>query len=123
MKWTALATCLLAFVMSSKSYAHDWYSSTSDPVTKDSCCGGDDCAPVDPEWVTETQYGYMLQMTLEQSRTVNKKSKAPVYAIIPWSRVQAPPKADHLFYACIWENNRKVESGSGVICFFASPLM
>lgn len=115
--------CLLALVLSSKLNAHEWFNYTQDPVTQDKCCGGDDCAAVNPEWVTETEFGYLLQMTLEQSRTVNKTSKLPVYAIIPWSRVQSPPNSDHSFYACIWEQNREPKSGNGVICFFASPSM
>ncbi|WP_119270845.1 hypothetical protein [Taklimakanibacter deserti] len=123
--WTAAALILfLVIVWATKPLrAHDWYSSTTDPVSQSKCCGGNDCAPVDPAWVSETEYGYLLQMTVEQARTVNPKAVAPVYALIPWARVQAPPTADHLFYACIWERNRKPEDGSGVICFFATPTM
>jgi len=29
--------------------AHDWYSSTADPVYQSRCCGGHDCAPVKPK--------------------------------------------------------------------------
>jgi hypothetical protein len=51
--------------------AHDWYSSTADPVFQSNCCGGHDCAPVDPAWVSEVSEGYRLTMTANQARTVN----------------------------------------------------
>jgi hypothetical protein len=102
--------------------AHDWYSSSQDPVYQSSCCGGNDCAPVESEWVSEVTNGYRLTMTLEQSLTINPNSVAPVDAIIPWSRVQSPPHADHQFYACIYDQDRAMPR-KGVICFFATPTM
>jgi hypothetical protein len=102
--------------------AHDWYSSTSDPVYQSSCCGGHDCAPIDSAWVSQEPGGYRLRMTIEQSRTVNPSSQAPVNALVPWSRVQSPPHADHEFYACIYDRDR-ARPREGVICFFATPTM
>jgi hypothetical protein len=102
--------------------AHDWYSSTSDPVYQSSCCGGHDCAPVDSAWVSEEREGYRLTMTLDQARTVNPSAQAPVDAIVPWSRIQSPPHADHEFYACIYDRDR-APPRKGVICFFATPVM
>lgn len=102
--------------------AHDWYSSTSDPVYQSSCCGGHDCAPVDPSWVSEVREGYRLTMTLDQARRVNPAAAAPVDAVVPWSRIQSPPNADHLFYACIYDRDRAAPR-NGVICFFATPVM
>jgi hypothetical protein len=102
--------------------AHDWYSSTADPVYQSSCCGGHDCAPVDPSWVSETREGYRLTMTADQARTVNPQAQSPVDAVIPWSRIQSPPNADHLFYACIYDRDRAAPR-HGVICFFATPVM
>jgi hypothetical protein len=102
--------------------AHDWYSSTADPIYQSNCCGGHDCAPVDPAWVSETKEGYHLTMTADQARTVNPAAQSPVDAVIPWSRIQSPPKADHLFYACIYDRDRSPPR-SGVICFFATPTM
>jgi hypothetical protein len=77
--------------------AHDWYGSTSDPVYQSNCCGGHDCAPVDPAWVSEVSEGYRLTMTADQARTVNPSAAFPVDAVIPWSRIQSPPKAEHEF--------------------------
>jgi hypothetical protein len=102
--------------------AHDWYSSTSDPVYQSNCCGGHDCAPVDPAWVSEQREGYRLTMTLDQARTVNPSAQAPVDAVVPWSRIQSPPNADHMYYACIYERDRGAPR-HGVICFFATPTM
>lgn len=119
--WLIGTACLyLAHVATAK--AHDWYSSTSDPVWQSSCCGGHDCAPVDAEWVTEAPGGYQLKMTIEQARTVNPSASEPVDAFVPWSRVQSPPTADHPFYACIYERDRAAPR-RGVICFFATPTM
>src|SRR5262245_43183618 len=86
--------------------AHDWYSSTNDPVFQSSCCGGHDCAPIDPAWVSEVGDGYRLTMTADQARTVNPAAQAPVDALVPWSRIQSPPSADHQFYACIYDSDR-----------------
>ncbi len=102
--------------------AHDWYSSTSDPVYQSNCCGGHDCAPVDPAWVSEVGEGYRLTMTADQARTVNPEAQSPVDAVIPWSRIQSPPKAEHEFYACIYDRDRTAPR-HGVICFFATPTM
>jgi hypothetical protein len=103
-------------------YAHEWYSSASDPVFNSNCCGGHDCAPVDPAWVSEVQGGYQLTMTLDETRTVNPGSRAPISAFIPINRVQSPPKAEHTYYACIYSADRKAPR-EGVICFDAAPTM
>lgn len=102
--------------------AHDWYSSTSDPVFQSNCCGGHDCAPVDSSWVSETRDGYRLTMTVDQARTVNPMASVPVDAVVPWSRIQSPPQAEHQFYACIYDRDRSAPR-FGVICFFATPTM
>src|SRR4029078_2848367 len=115
----AALICLIGARLAS---AHDWYSSTADPVFQSNCCGGHDCAPVDPSWVSEVQDGYHLTMTLDQARTVNPAAQAPVDAVVPWSRIQSPPNADHLFYACIYDTDRAAPR-HGLICFFATPVM
>ena len=104
--------------------AHDWYSSTADPLYSSNCCGGHDCAPVDPAWVRETKEGYRLTMTADQARTVNPAAVTPIDAVIPWSRVQAPPenKDGKPFYACIYDRDRSPPR-NGVICFFSTPTM
>lgn len=113
-------TCL--FICPLKVQAHEWYSNRGDPIYGGGCCGGSDCAPVDPAWVSEVPEGYRLRMSIDQAMTVNPNASAPVDAIIPWNRVQSPPKADHLFYACIYPHDRG-RPRSGVICFFATPTM
>lgn len=116
-----LAVC---YFVVQPAHAHSWYSSTSDPKFQSNCCGGHDCAPVNPGWVSETKEGYHLQMTLEQARTVNPATQAPVDAIIPWDRVQTPPSAGQgeAFHACIYDSDR-APPRMGVICFFATPTM
>lgn len=103
---TGLAGLLLLWARSA--LAHDWYSSTKDPVWDTGYCGGHDCAPVNPEWVTEEPGGFRLRMTVEQARTVNPETSAPIDAFIPWNSIfpvdRNPPRA-------------------GVICFFATPTM
>lgn len=101
-------------------HAHDWYSSTHDPVFSSNCCGGHDCAPVDPAWVFEEKDGFRLKMSLAQARTVNPTTQSPIDAFIPWSRVQSPPNSKAAFYACIYDADRS-EPKRGVICFFATP--
>ena len=54
--------------------------------------------------------------------TVNPAALSPLDAVIPWSRIQSPPKANHLFYACIYDWDRTAPQ-QGVICFFAIPIM
>jgi hypothetical protein len=78
--FVAAMLALMAFC-ARQGHAHDWYSSTSDPVYQSSCCGGHDCAPVDPAWVSDTAEGYRLRMTIEQAKTVNPSADAPVDAI------------------------------------------
>lgn len=117
-----VALLYLGWIALTPAQAHDWYSSTSDPVYQSNCCGGHDCAPVEVEWVYEVKEGYRLVMTLDQAKTVNPSATAPIDAIIPWSRVQTPPNAQHAFYACIYDSNR-APPRNGVICFFATPTM
>lgn len=119
----AAATLYLSWVTLTPARAHDWYSSTADPVYQSGCCGGHDCAPVDPAWISEVSEGYRITMTVEQAMTVNPNAKAPVDAIVPWSRVQSPPKpVKEQFFACIYEQDRTAPR-HGVICFFATPTM
>lgn len=120
-----LGTALWSLLLSIDVEAHDWYSSTSDPVYQSNCCGGHDCAPVDPSWVTPVKEGYHLRMTAAQALTINPGAQSPVDAVIPWSRVQSPPKATKdgaQFYACIYDRDR-TPPRRGVICFFAIPTM
>jgi hypothetical protein len=72
--------------------------------------------------MSEVSEGYRLTMTADQARSVNPSATVAVDAVIPWSRIQSPPKADHLFYACIYDRDRTAPR-RGVICFFATPVM
>lgn len=108
--------------MSNASLAHEWYSTAKDPAYSSNCCGGHDCAPINPEWVDVEGDGYRVRMTTEQSRTINPASSAPVDAFVPGNRVQSPPKGDHPFYACVYDQDRGPPR-HGVICFFATPTM
>ena len=113
-----------SFVVKS-AQSHSWYGGTNDPVYNSGCCGGSDCAPVDPGWVYDHPQGFRLVMTLEQAKTVNPSATAPVDAIIPWNRVQNPPHGhagESQFQACIYPTDRSAPRG-GVICFFATPTM
>ena len=114
--------CLLLLSFAHPAASHEWYSKRTDPVWNYRCCGGEDCASVNPEWVTEVEGGYRLRMSLEQARTVNKNATAPIDAFIPWDRVQSPPNATHLFDACIFNSDRRAPT-NGVICFFVTPAM
>jgi hypothetical protein len=123
--WALFALLPAAWIFLAGSHAvlaHDWYSSTADPVYQSSCCGGHDCAPVDSAWVSEVAEGYRLTMTVDQARTVNPAAQSPVDAVVPWSRIQSPPSATHTFYACIYDQDRAAPR-YGVICFFATPTM
>lgn len=118
--WVLLIIAWVCLLIADRAMAHDWYSSTSDPVTKSSCCGGSDCAPIDTAWVSPAADGVRLRMSISEARTVNPNATAPIDAVIPWSRIQIPPKAEHEFYACIRPTSR-VAPEYGVICFFAKP--
>lgn len=120
MKW--LWGAIFFFAITIQSNAHDWYSSTSDPVYQSSCCGGNDCAPLDSAWVAEEKGGFRLKMNLEQTRTVNPNASVPIDAFIPMNRVQSPPKSDAEYYACVYDHDRDTPR-EGVICFFATPTM
>ncbi|MBK1870582.1 hypothetical protein [Taklimakanibacter albus] len=123
--WPFLAVIVAAWIFPATPrfvLAHDWYGYTADPVYQSNCCGGHDCAPVDPAWVSEVREGYRLTMTVDQARTVNPDAQAPVDAVVPWKRIQSPPEAEHPFYACIYDMDRTAPR-YGVICFFATPVM
>src|SRR5262245_26444314 len=49
---------------------HDWYQEQRDPQFSQSNCCRNDCAEVDPEWVTMVPGGYRLTMTAEQASRV-----------------------------------------------------
>lgn len=95
--------------------AHEWYSSTTDPVTRGGCCGGSDCNVLPDGSVTEVQGGYRVELTLDQAKAINPKAESGIGAFVPRERFQ--PSPDSKFHACIWGKNRDAPH-YGVICFY-----
>ena len=63
--------------------------------------------------------GYVINMTLEQTRRINPNSIAPVNAVIPWKRVkELTPEMANGFHICLFNHNRTAPQ-YGVICFWA----
>lgn len=118
-----LAALVAAFVFLGPvvaALAHEWYSQRKDPVYKQSCCGGSDCARlmIEPGVLEGTAEGYRVRLSLEQSRRINPYSVFPIDALIPWERVQ--PSEDGNFHICIM-STRRDHPKDGVYCFFAPP--
>jgi hypothetical protein len=85
---------LFAFVLSfalsalvaqkSPTYSHDWYSGIRNPVTGVSCCGGQDCEPIDIGRVHETHDQFIIDGTWH------------------FNKDEALPSQDGGYHACIW---------------------
>lgn len=118
----AAADAILCVTLGAGAQAHDWYSTTEDPVFQSDCCGGHDCAPVDPAFVTERADGYQITLSVEEAQKINPTTRLPIDAFVPWERVQSPPDAKHMFYICIFDSDRSAPR-NGVICFFSTPSM
>lgn len=112
-----IAALVALFMTVNLAFAHSWYSGTRDPTDGYGCCGGHDCAVLDPRWVFPVDGGVRVVMTLEQARTVNPLTVAPVDAFVPDARIQRSP--DYDFHACIYDSNRGAPR-NGVICFWAA---
>jgi hypothetical protein len=104
----------------SAAHAHSWYSERIDPVFRQSCCGGSDCAQlvISAEVLTAEERGYHIRLTLEQTRRINPHSSAPIDAIVTWERVQ--PSEDGNYHICLMTTRRDNERG-GIYCLFAPP--
>lgn len=92
-------------------FAHSWYTGKTDPVTKVSCCGGTDCAPISADDVREVSGGYVYLPTGE---------------FIEHARVQ--PAHDWEFHRCVflqdqmnWETGEILHRKGATRCFFAPP--
>lgn len=91
-------------------HAHDWYTTTKDPVTGLGCCGVEDCAPIRTEDVEKVDGGYLYKPTGET---------------IPMNRVQ--PSRDLGFHRCEYlysfdEMELGMSFAQGTTrCFFAPP--
>jgi hypothetical protein len=52
-----VGACISVSLCTSSAVAHDWYTGLVDPITGNSCCGGQDCRPVPREDVRLGQDG------------------------------------------------------------------
>lgn len=115
---------LIAFagfvLMAADAWPHSWYSDKIDPVYKQSCCGGSDCAvwKIEPGELTAEATGYRVRLSLEKSKTINPYSMNPVDAVVTWDRVQ--PSEDGNWHLCIMTKMRENARG-GIYCLFAPP--
>jgi hypothetical protein len=98
-------------------HAHDWYSGTKDPVSGYGCCGGSDCAIIDPRWVHAVEGGVRIVMTAEQAASINPSTTRPIDAFVPEARIQRSPDYDS--HACVYQSDRGAPR-YGVICFWAA---
>lgn len=95
----SLAACANA------SSAHDFWLNKQkvDPVTKNFCCGADDCRQLPKDQVKVEQQGYLLLDTGE---------------IVGFSRAQ--PSPDGQYWVCRW--GRGTAGGPETKCFFSGEL-
>ena len=116
----AAVALFLATVFAAKAFAHSWYSEKVDPVYKQSCCGGSDCAAwkIEPGELTAEATGYRVRLSLEKSKTINPYSMEPIDALVIWDRVH--PSEDGNWHLCIMTKMRANERG-GIYCLFAPP--
>lgn len=102
--------------------AHEWYSSRVDPVYRNSCCGGHDCAElkIAPGVLEAEDEGYRIRLDAGQVREINPSAVGAVDALVPWSRIQ--DSEDGKYHICIMDSFRG-KPREGVLCFFAPPAM
>jgi len=100
--------------------AHSWYSKKTDPVFKQSCCGGSDCGMmiVTRKVLSAEAEGYHIRLTLEETRKINPYSQAPIDAVVTWDRIQ--PSEDGNYHICLMTYHRDNIRG-GIYCLFAPP--
>lgn len=100
----ALGLCfLLALVIPAE--PHSWYSSTEDPVTKQGCCGGQDCKEISDDDVREQPGGAFLYV--------------PTGEVIPAPRVQQ--SRDFRFHRCEYLGAFWPHKKGETRCFFVPP--
>jgi hypothetical protein len=115
----AIAAVLLVLA-SMPALAHSWYSKKVDPVWRNGCCGGNDCAQlvVTPENVTAEADGYRIRLTHEEAKKINPYTTSGIDALVIWERVQ--PSEDGNWHICIMTSYRDKARG-GIYCLFAPP--
>ena len=86
-------------------FAHEfWLNGRKvDPVTKNFCCGADDCKVLSKDLVRVEQYGYRLLDTDE---------------VVSFTRAQ--PSPDGEYWVCRWGAGTK--TGPETKCFFGSEM-
>ncbi len=100
----------LVWALTANAHAHEWYRTTSNPVTGYSCCGGLDCIAVTYEQFSETKDAYVVNVDPVMAAFLRQK---PGRYSIPKS--QALPargwkKGETGYHACVW--------GGALKCFF-----
>ena len=113
------AAIVAIMAVTSPTQAHDWYSDRHDPVFRNACCGGTDCAPLDVKFVTIEDAGFRVRMTADQGKAINPYRWTDVDALIEWDRVQV--SEDGRYHICLKPTNIPSDTHHGVWCFFAPP--
>lgn len=107
--------------------AHEPYTGKIDPVFRNGCCGGEDCAvlKVEPGMIEGEADGYRIRMTAEQAKAINPYRKAAVDTLIIWERVQ--PSWDGNYHICLRTYDPALPFDGGndprgsAYCFWAPP--
>lgn len=112
--------CLLPMGFIVAAQAHEWYSSKTDPVTKQSCCGGTDCSRyvISHHNLFPEKDGFRIVLTIDRTIAINPYSVAPIDAFVAYERVQ--PSEDGDWHLCISAHKRDGYT-SGVYCLFMPP--
>lgn len=87
-----IGTLIILLMAQLNASAHSWYTGMSNPITRDTCCGGKDCFPISIERVVEKSAVYV----------VDGKYAFP--------KDQALPSPDGNYHVCIY--------GGKVHCMF-----
>jgi hypothetical protein len=118
---TAALLCLFPIgVLIVRAEAHEWYSMRRDPVTGQSCCGGNDCSrwKIRAGSIKAEKEGFRVVLTLEETFAINPYSQAPIDAVVRYDRVQASEDGD--WHLCI-SIHRRDDWIKGVYCLFQPP--
>lgn len=112
-----ILACAVLAMLATTAWAHSWYSLKYDPVLRNSCCGGHDCAmwAIQPGEIAAEADGVRIRLSLERTRTINPYSTRPLDTVVVWDRVQ--PSEDGNWHLCI----PALERGApfwGVYCLF-----
>jgi hypothetical protein len=89
MRWLLIVWAFVSVDLVAGAWAHDWYTGQRNPVTGASCCGTNDCVPLEPGDLKVEGSDYVFRYPL------NGKSYR-----IPMN--QALPSRDSRVHACVW---------------------